>query len=52
MNDFQVLSMLFLGMAIGTLSPYGIWGLVVFMAISTALFIIGIIKENRERLEK
>jgi len=51
MNDFAVLSILFIGMAIGTLSPFGIWGLVIYMALSTIFMIIGAIKENRDRLK-
>jgi len=48
MNELQILGMLFIGMAIGSVNPLGVYGLVSFLVIATIFYIIGLYFEIKE----
>lgn len=49
MNEYTSLAFLFLGMAIGSINPYKIVGLIIFMSLSAIFIVLAEYEDRRIR---
>jgi hypothetical protein len=48
LRESMGLALLFMGMAVGSISPLGKWGMIGFLAIGTFFVVVDLIQERRK----